>query len=93
MAAKLQSCILNILEDKKVGYEKENQFFIHGFIHSSVKRAYCSSLSDLGYKKRKCSLKEHDNIVKSKYWPPKFEFFNWQYVYFKASVFTEAIRK
>ena len=33
-----------------------------GFIYSSVSRG----LSSLGYKKWKCSLQEHDNIVKSK---------------------------
>ena len=36
-----------------------------GFIYSRVKRAYCSSVSDLGYKKWKGSLKEHDNIAKA----------------------------
>ena len=32
------------------------------FIYWSVKKAYCPSLSDLGYKKWKCCLQGHNNI-------------------------------
>ena len=36
-----------------------------GFIHSNVSKKHIASLSDIDCKKLKCSLQEHDHIVKS----------------------------
>ena len=54
--APLNSCFEEIVNKRK-GEWKESQLIQHigilscGFIYSSVKRAYCSSQSDPGYKK------------------------------------------